>query len=165
MKRNHPAAGFTLVEILVTLVIVSVAALAIGSFTVAIQGGDQVSRERGTAVSLAEQLLEFWQQDPNDHAPRISTDCSLVPSAATPSYPIKVTCTPATGMKIPYDIEINYSPAIGPLSKDLNNFKTFDAKKRGSVTNVTAHIQFVKISWSNQGKSHFIYLTNLSKVQ
>jgi len=161
MNRNSPMSGFTLVEILVALVIVSVAALSIGSFTISIVGSDQVSRERATAVSLAEQVLEYWQHDTNDYAPTIATaDCGLTTTTAAPAYPVNVTCTPSAGMKIPYIIITDQQQAVGPLPASLSSFKNFT--KQGHK--ITPKTKVVTVSWTSRGKTHMVYLTNLTKV-
>ncbi len=162
MSSNKPMSGFTLVEILVALVIISVAVLSIGSFSISIVGSDQVSRERATAVSLAEQILEYWQHDANDYAPLIATaDCNLTTSTTAPAYPVKVTCTPTSGMRIPYTIITDQQQAAGPLPASLSSFKNFT--KQGY--NITPKTKAVTVSWTNRGKAHIVYLTNLSKVQ
>ncbi|MDQ6982499.1 MAG: prepilin-type N-terminal cleavage/methylation domain-containing protein [Mariprofundus sp.] len=154
--------GFTLIEILVALVIISVAVLSIGSFTISIVSSDQVSRERATAVSLAEQILEYWQHDTNDYAPLIATaDCGLTTSTTAPAYPVSVTCTPTSGMGIPYTIITNQQQATGPLPANLSSFKKFT--KQGYT--ITPKTKVATVSWTNQGKMHTVYLTNLSKVQ
>ncbi len=162
MNRNKPISGFTLIETLVALVIVSVAALSIGSFTISIVSSDQASRERATAVSLAEQVLEYWQHDTNDYAPTIATaDCGLTTTTTTPAYPVNVTCLPVSGMKIPYTIITDQQQAVGPLPTSLTTFKNFT--KQGY--NITPKTKAVTVSWTNRGKTHMVYLTNLSKVQ
>jgi len=162
MNRNKSMSGFTLIEILVALIIVSVAALAIGNFTISIVGNDQVSRERATAVSLAEQILEYWQHDANDYAPAIATaDCSLTGNTVAPKYPTNVTCTASSGAGIAYIITTNQQQATGPLPNNLSSFKNF-TKQQYTVTPKT---KLVKVSWTHQGKTHTVYLTNLSKVQ
>jgi len=162
MNRNKSMSGFTLIEILVALIIVSVAALSIGNFTISIVGHDQVSRERATAVSLAEQVLEYWQHDANDYAPAIATaDCSLATTPNAPAYPISVTCTPSSGVGIAYIITTNQQQATGPLPNNPSSFKKFTKQQY----TVTPRTKLVKVSWSNQGKTHTVYLTNLSKVQ
>jgi len=162
MNCNEPMSGFTLVEILVALVIVSVALLSIGSFTISIVSSDQVSRERATAVSLAEQVLEYWQHDSNDYAPTIATaDCGLTSTKAAPAYPVNVTCVPASGMNTPYTIITDQQQAVGPLPTNLSAFKNFT--KQGY--NITPKTKAVTVSWTSRGKIHMVYLTNLSKVQ
>jgi len=162
MNRRQDAQGFSLIEILVTLVIVSVAVLSLGNFTISMVGSGQVSRQRLAAVHLAEQVLEYWQHDPNDYAPTISgTDCSLSVSTATPSYPVSVTCTPSSGSGGPFTIISNQTQATGPLPANLTTFQNFT--KQGY--NNTPQTKVVTVSWPHRGKTHSIYLTHLSEVK
>jgi len=162
MNRKHPVKGFTLIEILVTLVIVSVAVLSLGSFTISMVASGQVSRERLTAVHIAEQVLEFWQHDTSDYAPTIATtDCSLSASTAAPTYPLTVTCTPSTGSGGPYTIVSDQVQASGPLPGTPPATGLFTSQGY----NNTPYTKVVTITWSHRGKSHTIYLTHLSEVK
>ena len=151
--------GFTLIEVLVALVIVSVAVLSLGSFTISTMSTGQVSRERLSAVHLAEQVLEFWQHDANDNAPVIGVGCAL--STGAPNMPISVTCTPTTGIGISYTIQATQVQVSGPMPASLSSFQNFT--KQGY--NNTPQTKLVTVSWSNKGKSHSIYLTHLSMVK
>jgi len=162
MKALRPQAGFTLIEILVTLVIVSVAVLSLGNFTISMVGSGQVSRERLTAVHLAEQVLEYWQHDSNDYAPVIATaDCSLSASTAAPTYPVSVTCTASTGIGSAYTIVSNQTQATGPLPANLT---TFQPLTKQGYTN-TPQTKVVTVSWAHKSKTHSIYLTHMSQVK
>jgi len=152
--------GFTLIEILVTLVIVSVVVLSLGGFTLSMVGSGQVSRERLVAVHLAEQVLEYWQHDTHDNVPTITTSgCSLMAATATPTYPVTVTCTSSSGGT--FTIKSTEAQATGPLPANLLIFKPFT--KQG-YTN-TPYTKLVTITWSHQGKPHSVYLTHLSEVK
>jgi len=159
---NHVEAGFTLIEILVTLVIVSVAVLALGNFTISMVGSGQVSRERLAAVHIAEQVLEYWQHDNNDYAPVVSAaDCSLSAAASVPAYPVSVTCTPASGGSSAFTIVNDQVQATGPLASNLSVFQNFTKQ----AYNNTPQTKVVTVSWSHRGKTHSIYLTHLSQVK
>jgi len=161
MKALRPQAGFTLIEILVTLVIVSVAVLSLGNFTISMVGSGQVSRERLTAVHLAEQVLEYWQHDSNDYAPVIAAaDCSLSAAAAAPAS-VSVTCTPSTGIGAAYTIVSNQVQAAGPLPASQSTFQVFT--KQGY--NNTPQTKVVTVSWTHKSKTHSIYLTHMSQVK
>jgi len=158
---KRAAAGFTLIEILVTLVIVSVAVLALGKFTVSMVGSGQVSRDRLAAVHMAEQVLEYWQHDTTDYAPVVSAaDCSLSAAASAPAYPVSVICTLASGASS-FTIVNDQVQATGPLASDLSTFQNFT--KQGY--NNTPQTKVVTVSWSHRGKTHSIYLTHLSQVK
>jgi len=151
--------GFTLIEILVTMTIVSVAILSLGSFTLSMVGNGQLSRERLTAVHIAEQVLEYWQHNIKDFAPKIATDCTLTLATSSQSYP--ATCTPTSGVRISYSIKISQSLATGPLPTSLTSFKPFS--KKGFAN--TPQTKAVKVSWVNHAQKHVVYLTHLSQVQ
>lgn len=154
--------GFTLIEVLIALVIVSVAALALGSFGITTLGSGQVSRERLTAVHLAEQILEHWQNDTNDRAPTIDASCVQSDAMATPAYPVTTVCTPTTGVGISYTIVVDQSVATGPLASDLNNMQAFSTP--GGYSN-SPNTKIVTVSWSNRGQTRSVFLTHMSTVQ
>ena len=166
MKTQHLQAGFTLIEILVTLVIVSVVVLSLGNFTISMVGSGQVSRDRLTAVHIAEQVLEFWQHDASDFAPTVAAaDCSLSASGALPTYPLTATCTPSSGSGGSYTLVSNQVQASGPLPPlDPANLPTNGNFTSQGYTN-TPYTKVVTVTWSYQGKSHSIYLTHLSEVK
>jgi len=152
--------GFTLIEILVTLVIVSVAVLSLGGFTLSMVGSGQVSRDRLVAVHLAEQVLEYWQHDAGDNVPTIATTgCTLSTAATVPTYPVTVTCTASSGGT--FTVTSTETQATGPLPASLSKFKSFT--KQGYTH--TPYTKVVTVSWAHQGKTHSIYLTHLSEVK
>jgi len=73
--------GFTLIEALVTLVIISVSLLALGAFTIQVLSTDNTARHRTVATHLAEQELEKWFQS------------DVAPAPATGSWPNTVNNT------------------------------------------------------------------------
>lgn len=161
MSSKHPVAGFTLIEILVTLMIVSVAVLSLGNFTIAMVGSGQVSQERLAAVHLAEQVLEYWQHDTNDYAPTISaTDCSMSKTSSTPTYPVSITCTPSVGISTHFTIKNNQVQATGPLPGNLSTFQNFTKQ----VYKNTPQTKVVMVSWTHRGQTHSIYLTHLTEL-
>jgi len=161
MNNNTNITGFTLIEVLVALVIVSVAILSLGSFTLSTVTSGQVSRERLTAVHLAEQVLEFWQHDANDYAPVISSTCALSTSGGAPNNPYTITCTPSSGISIAYTVVASSTQVTGPLASNLSTLQNFT--KQGY--NNTPLTKLVTVSWMNKGKTHSIYLTHLSMVK
>jgi len=107
--------GFTLVEILVTLVIVSVGMLALGSFYTSMISQESIAQERISAVHMAEQLIEAWQA--NNTTPR--PDCS-VGGVASPALVVGTAtqnCVApiAKGIPISYTILLNETAAQAPL--------------------------------------------------
>ena len=162
MIQHKTTCGFTLIEILITLVIVSVGVLALGNFTISMIGNGQLARERLTAVHLAEQVIEFWQQDGNDYLPAIaSSDCSMTTATAAPKYPVKAICTPSSGSGISYTIVANHTQASGPLPGT-----TVSTGKFTSQSNVnTPFTKAVTVSWTHRGNTHSTHLTHMSEVK
>jgi len=52
--------GFTLIEAMVAMIIISVSLLALGAFTLTVLATDTTARHRTVATHLAEQELERW---------------------------------------------------------------------------------------------------------
>jgi len=155
--------GFTLVEVLVSLVIVSVAILALGGFAVGVMGSGQVSRERLTAVHLAEQVMEYWRHDSivsvtNDYAPLLDADCVLSPATSAPSYPVSTTCRPLSGARIEYTVARNQTAVNGPRLTDLNVFQPFS----GAPTPMN---DIVSVSWTHKGTARTVTLTHITSKQ
>jgi prepilin-type N-terminal cleavage/methylation domain-containing protein len=164
--------GFTLIEILVALTIVSVGVLALGSFSISTLGSGQTSRERLTAVHLAEQFIEEWQQTdilPTLDANYCKTTVAWTVSTAKTALPCPVsgttttsvaTCTPLFGTKLSYTISATESRVCGPPSNGGNAFKFYSA----TPPNSNPKTKLVNVSWTRKGKTRAVFLTNLSKV-
>jgi prepilin-type N-terminal cleavage/methylation domain-containing protein len=161
IKSDISWAGFTLIEILITLVISSVIILSLGGFAVSIIDNGQLSRERLSAVHLAEQVLEFWQHDANDYLPTMASDCTLATSSSAPGYPASTTCTPATGVSIVYTVVVSETQASGPLPSNPSAFQPFTS----SGLTVTPMTKLVTVSWKHKGTSRSVFLTHLSAVK
>lgn len=107
--------GFTLVEVLVALVVISVGMLALGAFYTSMIQQESVAQERIEAVHMAEQLIEDWER----------TNTPPTPNCTVPNVPAKplvvgkllVGCTVNAGVGVPmiFDILINEQPAKAPL--------------------------------------------------
>ncbi|MFQ5518849.1 MAG: prepilin-type N-terminal cleavage/methylation domain-containing protein [Mariprofundus sp.] len=160
--RDSTSKGFSLIEILIALFIVAIGVLAVGSFGVATLNTGQVSRERLTAIHLAEQVLEHWQNDANDRAPTIAANCVQSDATAVPSYPVTTTCTPATGTEISFTILVDEALATGPMAGDLNNFSDF---AQPAAYSNTPNTKLVTVTWSNKGESRSVYLTHMAIVK
>jgi prepilin-type N-terminal cleavage/methylation domain-containing protein len=155
------SAGFSLIEIMVALVIVSVAILSLGSFAISIIDNGQQSRERLSAVHLAEQVLEFWQQDTNDYMPAIASDCVLTTGTYVPAPSVSATCTPASGVSIAYTVAASVGQTNGPLPSNLAAFQPFTS----AGLTLTPMIKLVTVSWQHKGAAHSVYLTHLTVMQ
>lgn len=59
-RKNSSQRGFTLIELMVTMLIASVAMLAIASLMIQVISSDSVAIQRSVATHIAEQQLENW---------------------------------------------------------------------------------------------------------
>jgi len=112
--------GFTLVEVMVTLAIVSIGMLALGAFYASMVKSEGISQERLAAVHMAEQLIESWQKA--NIAP--TPDCTLLKGAPAPQLVVGSTlfdCRPTTGVPVLFDIAINEVDAKAPLPPEHPN--------------------------------------------
>jgi len=172
--------GFTLVEILVALVIVSIGVLALGSFGVASMSSGQTSRERLTAVHLAEQVIEEWQS--TDALPTLNTDyCQTATawsaSTSTSAAPCPTTdtittstatCAPQSGAKISYAITAIESRVCGAPAAGGNAMAFFGTTSAMGATITNANppkTKVVTVSWTRREVTRSVYLTHLSRVQ
>ena len=94
VRSNAPAGGFTLAEVLIAAMIITIAFVALLTVipysTSAVQSGNQTS----TATFLANQKLEEAKNIPWTSTP--DNDClgvSLVPGVAAPTVPVGKSCT------------------------------------------------------------------------
>lgn len=161
MSGGDRMRGFTLIEILIALVIVSVGVLALGGFGVTSLSSSQLANERLTAVHLAEQVLEQWQNDASDNPPGLNSSCQS--TGGTVTAPATQTCAPVAGVGITYSIAVSKAAASGPQpsgggSVTFANFVGIN----GSAAPVT---KVVSVAWSNHGTSHSVYLTHISMPQ
>jgi len=165
MRYQHER-GFTLIEILITLFIVTVGILALSRFTVAIMGSGQVASERMTAVHLAEQVLEFWQHDAGDLPPMITLDklgqCVFSQGGSAPSTTV---CKSPMGVKTDYSIHVNEAKATGPLPLPASQTAMADFTKQPPRYRNTPKTKLVRVSWTQKGVSHQIFLTHMSRPQ
>ncbi len=164
LKRlSHPSAmrGFTLIEAMLTMVIASVAILALQSFYTSILQSEALAESRITAVHLAEQIIESWQQA-NTAAPppvqcvnglvnlqlNLPTPC-IVPGSNDTAFTITATINPA---KAPMPQAGGVAWANLPGVTD----------PYGVVTN--PDIRVVTIEWQHRGEIKRVMLTHLARV-
>lgn len=67
--------GFTLVEAMVAMVVISTSLLAMAAFTLAVMRSDNTAQQRTVGMQLAEQALEQWYSD--DVTPSPTTTVTL----------------------------------------------------------------------------------------
>jgi len=151
--------GFTLIEIMVVLLVTSIALLSLGAFSLSVMDSGTQSRERLTAVHLAEQVIEEWQHNANDYFPDIAEDCSMNPGGAVLTAATTITCTPASGTQNLFSISADVADANAPLPSDLSNYQAMTAM---SFSN-TPKVKLVTVSWPHKGNTKSIYLTHLTR--
>jgi len=174
--------GFTLIETMVTLVILAVGLLALGVFYISVIDSQQVAQERLRAVHLAEQVMENWQYDANDYVPNISSGCVLSVPSSAPAYPASVSCA-YSSLSVTYAIWSDTFQAQAPLPTNPNsggaplvspNTGTFSIRNMQKVivdtptthNSVTPMLKVVKVSWSHKGKAQQpVVLTHISRLQ
>ncbi len=161
---RYPLSGFTLVEIMVALVIVSIGLLALAAFTLSMMDNGEVSRERLTAVHLAEQVIEGWQQDTNDQPQAIS----CVSGNVTPAVGSPASCTPVSGVAIPYTIALSTSQATAPLPPGApgnsgSSIAFGPLTWQGTATpSNPVNVKAVNVTWLHKGRTHTIFLTHIT---
>ena len=166
--------GFTLIEILVALVIISVGVLSLGSFSISTLSSGQVSRERLTAIHLAEQILEEWQKsgalptlDSTNYcqapAPWTATTLPTVaPCPTTKTMTVSTsTCTPLAGVKANYTIVVKESPLCGPSNIAGAPFVFYN----GSTAVPNPKTKIITVNWTHSGKSRSVFLTHISQAK
>jgi len=167
VHAQHPLQrGFTLIEIMVSLTIISVAVLSLGGFSIGVIGSGQVDRERLTAVHLAEQVLEFWQNDVNNYAPVIAVNCTFTTTTTLPAYPVSTTCTSSSGVSASFTIKVAILTATAPLPSNPNannsNPGAFSVRDMIGVTPSIPAIKVATVSWNHKGKVRSVALTGLA---
>jgi prepilin-type N-terminal cleavage/methylation domain-containing protein len=63
MRHAGTEDGFTLIEAMVAMVVISVSLLAMGAFTLAVMRSDNTAQQRTVGMHVAEQALEQWYSD------------------------------------------------------------------------------------------------------
>jgi len=167
IKEND---GFSLIEMMVTMLIVSVGMLALGSFYFSSISAERVAQERVAAVHLAEQIIENWQKDNSNPIP----DCQVAGVAAValvPNAPILAGCVPNNGIPVPLDISITELDASAPIpNAHLLHPTGAGAPVMGNLLTVptnaaSAHVKIrtVKVAWAVQGKARDVMLTHITR--
>lgn len=162
-NRNLAAQrGFTLIEVMVVLLLTSVALLALGAFSLTAMDSGTLARERMVAVHLAQEVIEQWQHNSNDYLPSIASNCTMTDGTSAPTYPATITCTPATGPGVAYTILASTSSAQAPLPDGAGGV-AFAALAATTAHPNTPVVKLVKVSWNHKGVAKSIYLTHLTR--
>ncbi len=169
MQTSGMNKGFSLIEVMVTMLLVTVGMLALGSFYLAAIQSEGRAQERVAAVHFAEQILEDWQV--NNAAP--TPDCKVAGSAAGALAigTATTSCIPNSGLPIPFDILINESDAKAPIPNGhLLHSPGVGAPEMGKmltnpavVGSAKVKIRSVKVSWTVGSTTRDIVLTHVTK--
>jgi len=171
--RTNVMRGFTLIEILITLVIVSVGMLALGKFFAAAINQEGAAQERIAAVHMAEQLLEEWQQANTPPTP----DCTVngVAAGALVVGTAIIGCRANNGVPVGFDILLSTTPATAPLPPLHPNNGGAGVVTAGLLQGVDPYTQAViagsapvmvrtvSVSWVHGGEIKNIYLTHITR--
>jgi len=168
MKKYN---GFSLIEVMVTMLIVTVGMLALGSFYLASIKSESMSQERLAAVHLAEQIIEDWQNTNTDPTP----DCKVGGVAASAIGPNSTNtsvadCVPNDGIPVPFDILLTVANAQAPIpSGHALHSGTTASPEMGNLwsdatdTTTRVKIRSVKVSWTHSGQNKSVTLTHIRR--
>jgi prepilin-type N-terminal cleavage/methylation domain-containing protein len=167
--------GFSLIEMLVTVTIVSIGMLALGSFYMASVNAESAAQQRLTAVHMAEQIIEDWQNTNILPTP----NCKIAGVAAvqlvlsTPAAPASiVNCVPNDGIPLPFTIVVEEIPAQAPIP---NAHLLYPGVAGGqpvmgelltipnSVNSPHVKVRKVTLSWSEKAQIKSIFLTHITR--
>ena len=173
MKNNkHFERGFTLIEVLVTLLIVSVGMLALGAFFTTSIHQEGVAQERIAAVHMAEQIIEAWQDGNAVPTP----DCTV--SGAVPTLVIGTTttnCRASNGVPVAFDLTLREAPATAPLPTTHPNNGTGAVVTGNLLSGVDPYTQqviagstsvkvrTVTVAWTHGGQSRSVFLSHITR--
>jgi len=161
--------GFSLIEAMVTMLIVSVGMLALGSFYMSSIRSEGASQQRLAAVHLAEQIIEDWQHTTTNTLP--TPNCKVA-GAAAGQLALNTTitsCVPNDGVPVPFDILIEEADAKAPITNShaLYAGAAGGPPMMGSLlrdTGTNVKVRKVKVSWTNAGgQAKHILLTHITR--
>jgi len=161
--------GFSLIEMMITMVIASIGMLALGSFYLASIESERVSQERVAAVHFAEQIIEDWQKGNVSPIP----DCQIS-GASAGQLTIGTTmanCVPNNGISVPFNILISERDAQAPIPNGhLLHPTGAGAPVLGSLLTIptnaaSAHVKIrtVKVTWAVKGRTRDVMLTHITR--
>ncbi|MBL1353690.1 MAG: type II secretion system protein [Zetaproteobacteria bacterium] len=177
---NKKTFGFTLIEILVTLVIVSVGMLALGTFFASSIRTEGIAQERIAAVHMAEQLIESWQNTNTPPTP----DCSVagVQAGILVVGTTLANCRANNGVPVVFSLLLSQTAATAPLPSShpsyaagvviaglpttvkvgtmLQGLDIYGTVINGSLA---VDVRTASVSWQHSGKSYNVYLTHITR--
>ncbi len=145
-------AGFTLIESMIALVVISIGLFAIGSFTISALSADALARERIMANHVASLLLEEWAQ--TGDVASFGMTAPTAPSTATGVNSTSASYTPGQ-LSVQYTITVSASRMLAPLPDGAGGVAS------GMLTGTPTPIEKkVVVSWTHKGKTYSTYLTH-----
>jgi len=153
----RPEAGFTIIEGMIAMVVISIGLLALGSFTLSVLSADSLARERIVATHIAEQMLEEWAAT-NDLA-SFGTTPPSVPTTSGTTNSTTVGYTPST-VNVQYTLTVSVARMVAPLPDGLGGVS--DGVLTGTPTPVEKK---VAVSWTHKGNPYTVYLTHVTIKQ
>jgi len=170
--------GFTLVEVLVALVVISVGMLALGSFYTSMIQQESIAQERITAVHMAEQLIEDWERDNQPPTPSCKVG-NNAPTLVLGTVTTGCKASVATAVPMTYDILIDEQPAKAPLpvthpnnpSVTTNNSSGVGMYPMLTLTNAQGQViqnsppvmvRSVRVSWTHD-VTRSVQLTHITR--
>ena len=113
------AAGFTLIEVMVAMVIALIGSLALGALFIGSMNSDSLAREREAATNLAKRVMEAWVASPTDALP--TPDCSPAAAWASTNNAARpneqsLTCQPTKGLaNVSFTVVADKRPVVALL--------------------------------------------------
>ncbi len=165
--------GFSLIEMMVTLMIVSIGMLALGSFYASGIRAEGSSLRRLAAVHMAEQVLEEWQNTNVRPAPNCKLLTAGNPAAGQlPLGGAGITCIPYSGVSSPFNIVIQEANAQAPIPNGHPLYAgpvggtpvmgdLYQDKAAPGVNPV--QVRKVRVSWQEDGGAKQILLTHITR--
>jgi len=171
ISEKQISRGFSLIEAMVTMLIVSVGMLALGSFYMSSIRSEGVSQQRLAAVHLAEQIIEEWQHN-NDTLPTPNCQVAGVAAGQLVLNTATASCVPNDGVPVPFDILIDETDAEAPIPNGNPRYITDGGTAGGPPimgkllrdTGAKVKVRKVKVSWTNAaGQVKHILLTHITR--
>jgi len=145
--------GFTLIEAMIALIIISIGLLALGSFTVSVMRADANARARTLATHIAEQMIEEWSA---------SGTLTAYGSLAVPAAGGTETATyTSSDINVTYTLTAEASSMIGPIPDGAG--AVADQALTGTPTPPVE--KKVTVAWSNGGNTYSVFLTHATVKQ
>ncbi len=156
--------GFTLIEAMLAMVIVSIGVLALQTFYTSILQSEVTSEARLTAVHMAEQIIEEWQQSNTTNPPSVQCAAGLT----TLPLDTPTTCVSTGSNKTSFSITASISPAKAPMppatAGGTVSWKPMPAYTPPGGVAITPYTRSVTVSWQYKGETRQVMLTHLTRL-